>query len=138
MSEPAQPDWTRGPGKAAILILLGGTALFATLSGVLQRSARPEPVAAAAIEDAGLPSEHRSPPPSAPASLTIDLNTAEAAELEMLPGIGPALASRIVEDRRANGPFRSANDLDRVKGIGPRTIAKLRAFVQTTPPASGE
>jgi competence protein ComEA len=43
-----------------------------------------------------------------------------------LPGIGPVLAGRIVEDRTANGPYRQAADLLRVKGIGPATLARLR------------
>jgi len=47
----------------------------------------------------------------------------------MLPGIGPALAARIIEDREKAGAYRSVEDLDRVKGIGPRTIEKLRELV---------
>lgn len=56
----------------------------------------------------------------------IDVNSASAAELELLPGIGPTLAQRIVEDRERNGPFATVEDLDRVSGIGPRTIEKLK------------
>lgn len=59
----------------------------------------------------------------------VNLNTATAAELETLPGIGPALAQRIVEERAANGPYASADDLTRVRGIGPATVDKLRALV---------
>ncbi len=61
--------------------------------------------------------------------LRINLNTATAAELDLLPRIGPALAGRIIEDRQRNGPYRSIDDLDRVPGIGPKTIAKLVPFV---------
>lgn len=57
----------------------------------------------------------------------IDLNTADAGQLELLPRIGPALARRIVEDRARRGPFQTLDDLARVKGIGPRTIAALAA-----------
>lgn len=64
---------------------------------------------------------------SAPiAPVRINLNTASAAELELLPRIGPALSRRIVEDRTANGPFRTIEDLDRVRGIGPRTVLNIR------------
>ena len=55
----------------------------------------------------------------------IDLNTASATELEKLPGVGPKTAAKIVADREANGPFASIQAVvDRVKGIGPKTILK--------------
>ena len=54
----------------------------------------------------------------------IDPNTASAQELDRLPGIGPALAERIVA-ARDDTPFRSASDLTRVPGIGPATLARL-------------
>jgi competence protein ComEA len=56
----------------------------------------------------------------------VDVNTATAAELEQLPGIGPVLAARIVVDREDNGPYRSLDDLTRVKGIGPEAVERLR------------
>lgn len=65
------------------------------------------------------------------AGTTLDVNTATAADLELLPGIGPALAQRIVDDRARSGPFRTLEDLDRVRGIGPRTVERLRPFVRT-------
>lgn len=65
------------------------------------------------------------PPTAQSVARKIDLNTASAAELDLLPSIGPTLAARIIADREANGPFSSLDDLDRVPGIGPKTIAKL-------------
>jgi len=62
---------------------------------------------------------------------TLDINTATAAQLNALPNIGPALAERIVGDREANGRFESIMDLDRVPGIGPRTIESLRPHAAT-------
>ena len=59
----------------------------------------------------------------------IDINTATVAELERLPLIGPALAARIVADREAQGPFATAEDLARVKGIGPKTLAHLAPYL---------
>ncbi len=58
----------------------------------------------------------------------IDLNTASTTELESLPGIGPVLAQRIVDDREANGPYTSVDDLLRVSGIGPAILEKLRPY----------
>ena len=59
----------------------------------------------------------------------IDLNRADAAELDQLPGIGPVLAGRIVEHRRVSGPYRSAEDLLAVRGIGPALFERLRERV---------
>ena len=56
----------------------------------------------------------------------ININTATAAELELLPGIGPALAGRIIDYRTKHGPFKAVEELDHVSGIGPRTLAKIR------------
>lgn len=66
---------------------------------------------------------------SAPAPGPIDLNAASAADLETLPGVGPATAAAIVDDRTRNGPFASVDDLDRVPGIGPAKLAALRDLV---------
>ena len=59
----------------------------------------------------------------------IDLNTAAWYDLLLLDGIGETLARRIVEDRETNGPLTSIDDLNRVSGIGPKTIERLRANV---------
>ncbi|MFB9145753.1 ComEA family DNA-binding protein [Halomonas alkalicola] len=55
----------------------------------------------------------------------INVNTADAELLSELPGIGPAKAAAIIEEREANGPFESAEDLTRVSGIGAGTVANL-------------
>ena len=59
----------------------------------------------------------------------VDLNTADVAELDALPGIGPVLAQRIVEHRSREGPFRSVDQLDDVPGIGPAIAAELAELV---------
>ena len=55
----------------------------------------------------------------------VDVNTATSAELERLPGIGPALANRIVDDRSRHGPFSTAHDITRVSGIGEKTYESI-------------
>jgi competence ComEA-like helix-hairpin-helix protein len=66
----------------------------------------------------------------------IDINRASWAELTLLPGIGKTLGQRIVQSRRREGPFAGVEDMQRVKGIGPATVAKLRPLVGAA--ASGE
>ncbi len=59
--------------------------------------------------------------------LPINLNSADQADLEALDGIGPELASSIIQDRNTNGPFCSVSELSRIKGIGPAFIVKHKA-----------
>ena len=59
----------------------------------------------------------------------IELNRASVRLLEQLPGIGPSKARAIVEYREANGAFRSLDDLRHVRGIGVRTVERLRELV---------
>lgn len=74
----------------------------------------------------------------------IDPNRANWVEWVQLPGIGEVLAKRIVEDREQNGPFRSIDELERVRGIGPKTIAGIAPYLrdlprqQSSPPAPSE
>lgn len=56
----------------------------------------------------------------------VNINQAGAVELQGLPGIGPALAERIIAHREANGPFESVDQLTAVKGVGERKLEKIR------------
>jgi competence protein ComEA len=60
----------------------------------------------------------------------VDLNSASEADLEALPGIGPALAQAIIDHRSQHGPFRSIDDLAEVRGIGPAKMEQLRPLVK--------
>lgn len=60
----------------------------------------------------------------------IDINAASHAELELLPGVGPALAAEIVADRARRGAFARVSDLDRVRGIGPATLEEIAPHVR--------
>ena len=61
--------------------------------------------------------------------ITININTAGKDELVLLPNVGPVTAERIIRYREDYGLFDSIDDLTRVKGIGPKTLEKLKAFV---------
>lgn len=69
------------------------------------------------------------PETAAPVADPIDVNRASAAELSLLPGVGPSLAAAIVADRESRGPFRRPQDLDRVRGIGPAILARILPHV---------
>ena len=68
------------------------------------------------------------PVSSGAAAGPVSLSAGTEAQLETLPRIGPAMAARIIAWRTANGPFRSLNDLLKVGGIGPKTLAGLQGL----------
>ncbi|MBI3932760.1 MAG: helix-hairpin-helix domain-containing protein [Acidobacteria bacterium] len=65
----------------------------------------------------------------------VNLNTATAEQLEVLPGVGPKLAARIVEYRQKSGAFKSAQELMNVKGIGEKSFGKLEGYLTVGDPA---
>jgi competence ComEA-like helix-hairpin-helix protein len=73
--------------------------------------------------------EHAAGVKDAEVRRTVDLDIASAEEIERLPGIGPALARRIVASRDSLGPFGALPGLARVKGIGPATLGRLARLV---------
>jgi competence protein ComEA len=69
--------------------------------------------------------------PGAPSvGAVVNINTADAAALDALPGVGPSTAAKIVADREANGPFASPDDLGRVSGIGTKKLEALKDFIR--------
>ncbi len=64
----------------------------------------------------------------------VNINTASAADLERLPGIGAKVAARIVEYRQKNGPFKKIEELMNVRGIGEKSFLKLKANIAVAPP----
>jgi competence protein ComEA len=99
----------------------------AVTSGGRRARARPDP-APTQREAAGAVAA------AEPAVAIVDIDRATVEELDALPGIGPALAGRIIADREANGPFGSMAALEEVKGIGPSLAARLAPRVTFSGP----
>jgi competence protein ComEA len=74
--------------------------------------------------------------PRQTASFQIEINEADWPELSLLPGVGETLARRIVESRGTQGRFADVDDLRRVRGIGPKTLERIRPFLRPLPPAA--
>jgi competence protein ComEA len=73
-------------------------------------------------------------PAAEKAAPAVNLNSASAADLESLPGIGAKTAERILEYRQKNGPFKKIEDLMNVKGIGEKNFLKLKARLTVAAP----
>jgi len=99
--------------------LADGEQVVVPMKGEVAPAAAPTPAGASGGAQAPAPGQK------------VDLNTASEAELDTLPGVGPATATRIIEDRRTNGPFRAPEDLMRVPGIGPKKFDALKDLVRT-------
>ncbi len=84
-------------------------------------------VAALAVALAALPALAADAPKG-----VVNVNTATAAQIDLIPGVGPALAQRIVDHRQKNGAFQKPEDLMLVRGIGEKSFAKLRPYVATS------
>jgi competence protein ComEA len=69
---------------------------------------------------------------AAPALTVVNINTASAKDLEVLPGIGQKTAARIVEFRQKNGPFKKVEELMNVGGIGEKSFLKLKPQLTVT------
>ena len=82
-----------------------------------------------AAPPAPAPRAEPSTPPGAAGLVRVDVNTAGVEALDTVPGIGPALAARIVAYREQNGPFGSAGELENVPGIGPRSVERMLPYV---------
>lgn len=125
---PAQPA-TQSP----IAITTPDPTPFAQITPAATHQAEPTPAPPPAPP--AQVAQQPPPPPPAPVVNTpitpkkINLNTATQAELELLPDIGPKTAIDIIAYRAAHGRFMSVTDLDNVKGIGPKTMAKVAPLV---------
>ena len=103
-------------------VLTDGEQIRAPRVGEVLPDPAPQPSGAASSGAGTAPGK----PGDGGASGTVNINTASASELEKLPGIGPALAQRIVEYRDSHGPFASVDALTDVPGIGKAKLEALR------------
>ena len=85
--------------------------------------------------DSADPKETTPKTTQAPKEGAIDINTADASALKKFNGVGPATAKKIVDYREANGPFASCDDLTKVKGIGAKTLEKIKPMCTASTPA---
>jgi len=108
-------SWLVRRAAALVLLLAAAFALSPALSRAVASS---RPASAVSLAD------------------PIDVNQASAAELSLLPGVGPSLAAAIVADRESRGAFRRPQDLDRVRGIGPAILARILPHVTVGAPAT--
>lgn len=106
-------------------VVADGQRLFVPVAGSVDHSTMPVLTPPAGGGAGSLATATDASTPAAP----VDLNRASAAELERLPGVGPATAAAIVDDRTRNGPFVTVDDLERVPGVGPAKLAALRELV---------
>ena len=76
---------------------------------------------------------------AAPAAATVlNLNTATQADLEKLPGVGPAMAKQILDYRQKNNGFKKVEELMNIKGIGEKSFLKLKPLVTVAPAKTQE
>ncbi len=126
---------------------LSFVAILIGLSIVARAANRPDPVVVAGASTVELASRldenqqvrdrpkapartPRAAPAASSAPAVVDINRATVAELDALPGIGPAVAQRIVEYRETKGRFTSYERLDSVKGIGPALLERLKPRIR--------
>jgi competence protein ComEA len=86
-----------------------------------------------------LPAAAQTTPAAKAPAAAVNVNTASADQLDALPGIGPALAARIIEYRTKNGAFKKLEDLMNVRGIGEKNFLKLKPMLTlgAAKPAAG-
>ena len=106
--------------QAAIATLVGGSLLLIASWGLL------------VIHPTGGVIDIQEQPPL-PLDFQVDINSADWVELSLLPNIGQVLARRIIESRETQGPFNQPDDLQRVPGIGPKTMDSIRRYLRPLP-----
>ena len=104
--------------NAVLWVLAAG--LLAAALGWYVLDDKPRTMAAGPVDEQAL----------AARTAALDLNTATEAELDDLPGLGPALAGRIVAWREEHGPFPAPEDVMQVEGIGPALYEQIEPYIE--------
>ena len=129
VAKPGVYDLTAGDGLADAIAAAGGANRDAQLS-CINLALRVRDEAHVHVPGADEPCQAPAGEPSAiPEDNKIDINTATAAVLESLPGIGQVKARAIIDYRESSGPFRTTEELVNVKGIGLATYENIRELV---------
>jgi competence protein ComEA len=114
-----RPTRSRHPGLVLAVVLLA--AGWLAVGAVAVRRPVPLDRAGGGVSKATWP------------DMRVNVCTAPRDELTLLPGVGPVLAARIVEDRQARGPYAGLGQLQRVHGIGPATVRRIGPFAVADP-----
>ena len=104
-------------------MLRTGVSLLALLACLAAHPVAQQAAPAAKAEGRSAKADSQSAKPA----MVVNVNSASAAELEQLPGIGPKVAARIVDYRTKKGPYRKLEELMNVQGIGEKSFLKLRS-----------
>jgi comEA protein len=108
--------------------------LFAGISAAAPAAASPGPQSSVPLTNVAKQTREAQASKEKPPAAVVNINTATAAELQTLPGIGAATAARILEYRQKNGGFKKVEDLMNIRGIGEKSFLKLKPLVTITPP----
>lgn len=120
------PEERQVLGFLALVLILSAGARWLDRPPEVTTDARPVDVPELLRQDSVLLAREEERARPLGASERIDPNRSDPDALQRLPGVGPATARAIVASREAEGPFRAADDLLRVRGIGPAKLARMR------------
>lgn len=136
-SAPGERTSDATPGQrhrsAALVVAMVALAGVGAIARVPLEGTPPPPCAAPTIVGGVLGCEPEGAPAGARVWLMgakLDVNVARIGELEAIPGVGPSMARAIVNARAARGHFGTIEDLDEIEGVGPKTLANFRAFLE--------
>lgn len=139
VAKPGLYQLQRGSRVADAIAAAGGLNPGANASGLSMAGMLSDadeivvPASSAAVQAVPVTESSAPNPTTAPASDSttnlININTADASELEELPGVGPAIAGRIIEYRNAHGGFTTVDELEAVSGISARMVDEFRPFI---------
>ncbi len=119
--------------ERTVIMFLAGTAIIGLFTGVIKKTYFKEPlIEMVTPKELTVPNpdtEIDSENPATFSTVIVNINIANKDELTRLPGVGPVTAERILRYREDFGQFQSISDLQKVKGIGPKTFEKLKTHI---------